>query len=145
MLDARPMAELWPMIRGVLEAGGCFRLWPRGRSMLPLLREGQDSVLLVSPTDIALYDIVLLRDADGRFLLHRVVALNEESVTLRGDALTTCEGPFPREAILARVDRIFREEQAYAPASPAMRRLYRRAAALRCLRRLYRRLRPNRF
>ena len=40
------MRELYPLLSEVLESGGEFRLYPKGTSMLPLLREGEDSVLL---------------------------------------------------------------------------------------------------
>ena len=140
MLEARPMEELWPLIEGVIATGGRFRLWPRGRSMRPLLREGVDSVLLAPPCDLALRDVVLLREEGGRFLLHRIVAQDAESVTLSGDALLTTEGPFPRAAILARVECIYRGERAHAPEDPAMRLLYRRALIKKRLRRLLHRI-----
>lgn len=117
------------MIEAVLAAGGCFRLWPRGRSMLPLLREGRDSVLLTSPDGAEVGDILLVRTPDGRFLLHRAVAL-EETVTLRGDALVETEGPFPLDCILARASRIFRDERELDPRSPRLRRYARRRRLL---------------
>ena len=89
--------------------------------MLPLLREGRDSVLLAAPEDIAVGDLLLVRTEEGGFLLHRAIALNERSVTLAGDALLTTEGPFPRSAILARVVKLYRDERELSPRSPAMR------------------------
>ena len=140
MLEARPMEELWPLIEGVIATGGRFRLWPRGRSMRPLLREGVDSVLLGPPCDVALHDVILLREAGGRFLLHRIVALDGAGVTLSGDALLTTEGPFPRAAILARVECIYRGERAHAPEDLTVRLLYRRALIQKRLRRLWHRI-----
>ena len=136
MLDARPMAELWPMIEATLAAGGCFRLWPRGGSMRPLLREGVDSVLLYPPKDLAPLDIVLLREESGRFLLHRIVSLCEDGVTLAGDALSTTEGPFPQGMVLAKVGCIYRGERAYRTDARAIRAFYRRAILKKRLRRL---------
>ena len=43
------LAEYDDTIREVLNSGGAFRIYPRGTSMLPLLREGIDSVLLEKP------------------------------------------------------------------------------------------------
>lgn len=126
------------MIEAVLAAGGCFRLWPRGRSMLPLLREGRDSVLLATPDGAEVGDILLVRTPDGRFLLHRAVAL-DTTVTLRGDALTETEGPFPLDHILARVVRIFRDERELDPRSPRLGRYARRRRLLAAIRRLLRR------
>ena len=55
------MEEIIPVLLEVLESGGEFRIYPSGTSMLPLLRQGLDSVSLVKPSsqlknnDIAFY------------------------------------------------------------------------------------------
>ena len=131
MHDVRKMAEIWPIAEVALRAGGCFRLWPSGRSMLPLLHEGRDSVLLLPPHDLRRGDILLVRSPEGRFYLHRAIALTGTKVTLAGDALLTTEGPFPLSCILARVGCIYHGEQEYDPRSLrarfyARRRLLRR-------------------
>lgn len=41
------LAEYVPLIEEVISSEGEFRLFPRGTSMLPLLRQGRDSVILV--------------------------------------------------------------------------------------------------
>lgn len=136
MLDSRPIAELVPMIEAVIASGGCFRLWPRGRSMLPLLREGQDSVLLSSPTALRRGDILLVRDGD-RFVLHRAIRADGNTVTLCGDALTETEGPFPHDAVIAKVIAVYRGERKLRP-SLIVRWLYlRRIGLCRLLRRLW--------
>lgn len=126
------------MIRAVISAGGCFRLWPRGRSMRPLLREGRDSVLLAAPDGAEVGDSLLIRTPDGRFLLHRAVAL-DETVTLKGDALTETEGPFPLDCILGRAIRIFRDERELDPRSPRLRRYAKRRSLLAAVKKLLRR------
>ena len=126
LLSERKTEELLPLIEAAFAAGGYFRLWPRGRSMCPLLCEGEDSVLLGPPGDVQLYDILLVRAEDGVFLLHRAVRIAEEGVTLAGDALLSTEGPFPREAILARVVRIYRKEHELDPRSPRLLRYAKR-------------------
>ena len=131
MLNAKPIAELWPTVEAVLAAGGCFRLWPHGRSMRPLLREGRDSVLLVKPEGLAVGDIALVRTEDGHFILHRVIALTEKSITLAGDALLTTEGPMPRTCVLARVSLVYRDESEIDPRSSRMRRYASRRAIRR--------------
>ena len=50
------LTETEPIIKEVLESGGEFELYPRGTSMLPLIRQGRDSVILVKrPDNIAVY------------------------------------------------------------------------------------------
>lgn len=73
-----------------------------GISMSPLLREGRDSLVLSPlPADAPLhkYDVVLFRYR-GSYLLHRVVSINGDTVTTRGDALASHE-QVPRTDILA--------------------------------------------
>ena len=126
LLNERKTAELLPLIEAAFAAGGYFRLWPRGRSMRPLLRAGVDSVLLGPPGDVQLYDILLVRAEDGVFLLHRAVRIGEEGVTLAGDNLLSTEGPFPREAILARVVKVYRGDGELDPHSPRLLRYAKR-------------------
>lgn len=73
-------------IRLVLESGGEFRIYPRGYSMLPLLVQERDSVVLVKPegslkkNDIAFY----LRD-NGQYVLHRVISCSDGKYVMCGD------------------------------------------------------------
>ena len=52
--------------------------------MLPFIREGVDRVVLRKKDSFEIGDIVLAR-FDGRYLLHRIVALDGDAVTLMGD------------------------------------------------------------
>ena len=45
--------------------------------MLPLLREGVDSVMLSLAEEIKKYDMVLYQRDDGQFVLHRVVGIED--------------------------------------------------------------------
>ena len=52
--------------------------------MLPFIRGGKDRVLLRRQDSHAVGDIVLAH-FDGRYILHRIVALDGDAVTLMGD------------------------------------------------------------
>ncbi|MDE6148562.1 MAG: S24/S26 family peptidase [Ruminococcus sp.] len=73
-------------IRFILESGGEFRMYPRGTSMLPLLVQERDSVVLKKPdgslkkNDIAFY----LRD-NGQYVLHRVISCTDGKYVMCGD------------------------------------------------------------
>ncbi|MBR4398392.1 MAG: S24/S26 family peptidase [Fibrobacter sp.] len=56
-----------------------------GRSMRPFIEGGRDSVLLVKPVDVKPMDIVLARVGDGRYVVHRILSIVGERVTLMGD------------------------------------------------------------
>ena len=106
------MAELYAVILEVIESGGEFRLFPRGTSMRPLLREGKDSVLLVSPKALKKHDICLYRRASGSFVLHRLIKLTKQGDPIFcGDNQTALEHGVPREAIIARVGAFYRGDR----------------------------------
>ena len=43
--------ELLPIIEDEISSGGKVRFKPRGRSMLPFLKEGRDEVVLTAPPE----------------------------------------------------------------------------------------------
>ena len=58
----------------------------RGNSMLPLLRHERDAVFLKKcDTSPRKYDIVLYRNEDGRYILHRVIGVKGDFLVIRGD------------------------------------------------------------
>lgn len=77
--------DLMPLFREQLEAGRNVRFSPRGVSMLPMLRQGIDSVVLSPlPERLEKYDLPLYRRENGSYVLHRVVEAGE-TYTCMGD------------------------------------------------------------
>ena len=110
--NAYSMQELYPLLLEVIESGGEFRLWPRGTSMRPLLREGKDSVALVLPDKLKKRDICLYRRSDGAFVLHRLMKFDRSGEPVFcGDNQTRLEYGVKREQIIARVTAVFRGEK----------------------------------
>jgi hypothetical protein len=106
------MAELYPLMSEVLASGGEFRLYPKGTSMLPLLREGRDSVVLVAKKALKKQDICLYRRKGGEFVLHRLVDLDKEgNPVFCGDNQTVREYGVPVESVLAVVSAFYRGEK----------------------------------
>ena len=65
------LKEYVPLIEEVIESGGEFRLFPRGTSMMPLLRQGNDSVILVKCENAPKKrDIIFYKRPNGQFVLH---------------------------------------------------------------------------
>lgn len=110
--EAHRMEEIIPVLLEVLESGGEFRLAPRGTSMLPLLREGRDAVALVHPDTLKKRDICLYRRADGSYVLHRLMKFKKGAPVFCGDNQTALEQDVPREAVLARVITVYRDDRA---------------------------------
>ena len=58
---------------------------PTGSSMLPFIHGGKDSVTLRLLPDIKVGNIVLARLKGPRYVLHRVVGMDGDSLSLMGD------------------------------------------------------------
>ena len=101
--------ELYPVIDEVISSGGEFRLYPRGTSMMPLLREGLDSIILVSPRNVSKNDIVLYKRESGQFVLHCVVKIKNGEYIMCGDNQFELELGIRQENLLAQVKCIYRE------------------------------------
>lgn len=79
------MDELVPLIRERLAAGQSVSFSPKGTSMLPMLRQGRDGVVLSTPPSaLKKYDIPLYQRDDGHYILHRVVKAGD-TYTCIGD------------------------------------------------------------
>lgn len=77
--------DLMPIIREQLAAGHDVRFSPQGVSMLPMLRQNIDSVVLSPlPRQLHKYDLPLYRRADGKYVLHRIIRAGE-TYTCMGD------------------------------------------------------------
>lgn len=57
---------------------------PKGASMLPFIRGGRDSVVLMKDKDISPLDIVLAK-VGSTYVLHRVIKVDQAGITLMGD------------------------------------------------------------
>ena len=100
------------LIREVLASGGEFRLYPHGTSMLPLLRQGRDSVSLRRvDSPIRKGDILFYQRPDGSFVLHRVRAVKPDGLTMMGDNQTLPERGVSPDWVIGRVTRIFRDDK----------------------------------
>ena len=76
---------LMPLIRERIAAGETVRFSPRGTSMLPMLRQGVDQVVLAPvPERLKKYDLPFYQRDNGQFVLHRIVKVGE-TYTCVGD------------------------------------------------------------
>ncbi len=111
MSDSLHIADYDGIIREVLDSGGEFRLYPHGTSMLPLIRQGLDSVALRRlDSPVKKHDIVFYRRQDGSYVLHRVKAVRPQGFSLWGDNQHVLEHGVAQKQIIGRVTRIFRAE-----------------------------------
>ncbi len=100
----------WELIKEAIYSDGEFRLYPRGTSMMPLLRAGIDSVILKKPDNVSINDIILYKRSNGQFVLHRVVKIKKDEYIMCGDNQFRYERGIKKENILAKVSGFYRDE-----------------------------------
>lgn len=94
---------------------GSVVIEPRGVSMLPFLKEGRDSVRLVSPNAAPQkYDIVLYR-VGSEYVLHRIIGFDGDNYIICGDNCRGWERGHGRGDIIAVVDMIYRNGKPEKP------------------------------
>ena len=111
MPDPICLSDYEEVIREILSSGGEFRLYPHGTSMLPLLRQGIDSVALRSlDRPPRKFDILFYKRRDGSYILHRVKKVTKDGLVLWGDNHTMLEYGVHNDMIIGYAARIFRGE-----------------------------------
>ncbi len=93
--------ELLPLIKEWLNAGQKVKnVSFRGVSMLPLLRQGKDTVE-ISPVskEIAKYDLPMYLRQNGKMVLHRVVKVESGYFLCIGDNTECFEKVYPNQII----------------------------------------------
>ena len=96
------MTEIEPMIKKAFDNGEDFNLITAGTSMLPMLRDRMDTVVLSKKKGkLKKYDLPLYKRADGSFVLHRIVGKGKDGYKMSGDNHYAIEYPVTDEQIIA--------------------------------------------
>ena len=105
-------SELMPLIRERLAAGQKVRYLPfRGMSMLPMLRQGIDTVELAPlPEKLQKYDLPVYQYPSGKYVMHRIVKVCEDHCICLGDNTYSYE-TIRREQMLGIVSAFKRGEK----------------------------------
>ena len=96
-------------VAAVLQEGREAILTPTGNSMLPFIRSGRDRVILRRQDSYAVGDIVLAHFG-GRYILHRIVALDGDAVTLMGDGILQGQEQGRTDGIVGTVTAVIRPD-----------------------------------
>ena len=117
------MDDVVPLFRERLAEGQKVKFSPRGVSMLPMLRQGIDSVVLVPvPEKLSKYDLPLYQRDDGKYILHRVVKVGTH-YTCAGDNQSVLEHGVRHDQLIALVSGFYRKDR-YIPVSDPFYRAY---------------------
>jgi len=99
-------AILIPEIAQLIRDGKEVTFTPGGVSMRPFIEGGKDSVLLVRPENLRVGDVILAEVSDERYVLHRLIGLDGDQVTLMGDGNLRGEEHCTTDKVLAKVREI---------------------------------------
>ena len=110
MKNERDMAELHPLICEAIRDGGQFVLVPKGVSMLPTILPLKDSIVLVEKENLQKNDIVLYKRNNGMYVAHRIISIKNGEYIMCGDNQTALEKGITESMIIAKVDRILKED-----------------------------------
>ena len=91
----------------------------RGFSMMPLLRQGKDSVSIVALSEeqkrsLKVGDVPLYRMPSGKLVLHRILEVRDGYYLIRGDNVKLFE-KIPYKLIIGKADGFYRDD-VYFPA-----------------------------
>lgn len=103
-----------------INAGGTVTFTPNGTSMLPMLRDGEDVVVLKSTEGkrLHLFDVPLYRRDNGQYVLHRVIDFERDgSYVMCGDNQFAKERGIRDDQILAVMTGFFRKGKTYTTRS----------------------------
>lgn len=108
------LEQMLPLMEEQLASGQSVRFSPKGTSMLPMLRQGKDSVVLSPvPERLKKFDLPLYRREDGQFVLHRVVKVGE-TYTCIGDNQYELEPGLRHEQMIALVTAFTRGDREHS-------------------------------
>ena len=122
MMDSAKKSDALIMAEAIRLVGeGVSVTFPvNGRSMLPFIVGGRDSVILEKPLDLRVGDVVLalvlpenngrVEHAEKHYVIHRVIAISDEKVTLMGDGNLVQREFCKRSEVYAKVVRVIRPD-----------------------------------
>lgn len=98
------MEELVPIMNSFFAEGKKVMVTAVGNSMLPLIRNQKDAVILkgYNGDELNVGDMVFFKRKDGKYVLHRIVDICEDgSFIIQGDNQLTTDSGVKKEQIIA--------------------------------------------
>ena len=106
----------------ILEKEGRLVYYNVGDSMLPLIRQGRDLVVIERTSGrLKKYDVPLFRRPNGIYVLHRIVRVRSEDYVVRGDNRWHKEAGVRDEQILGVLTSVIRDGKELSVRDPKCR------------------------
>ena len=100
-------ARFFHTVKGYLQEGFAVKMVPAGNSMLPTIHHNTDVVVLQRADRLLMGDIVLSEIEKDHYVMHRIVNIKDEELTLKGDNNKTTERTQKKD-VMAKVALIIR-------------------------------------
>lgn len=98
-----------PEIKKMIDEGRTVTFGVRGRSMRPMIEGDRDSVVLAPCIgEVRVGDVILAEVAPRCYVLHRVVAVDGDRITMRGDGNPEGQECFLRSQVIGRAEAFIR-------------------------------------
>ena len=102
-------------VKTLIGDGHDVTLRVRGVSMRPFLEDRRDKIVLTRPGTTKVGDAVLAEIAPGKYVYHRVVSIEGEKVTLKGDGNVYGTEQCSIENVAAATKALIRKGRSYSP------------------------------
>ena len=106
--------ELAPIIIDGIESGKDVKITVTGNSMLPLFKNGKDTVVLTKSDDFKKYDIVLYKRHTGQYVLHRIIKVKNDFLVIAGDNEIKKERGIKKDDCIAKVKSFTKDSKEYS-------------------------------
>ncbi len=110
--------EIGPLIEAAISSGKDARLTVTGFSMYPLFYNGRDDVILTGPKNLKKYDVVLYKRPNGSYILHRILKIKGDTLTIAGDNEIQKEYPVAASQVIAVMSSFIRKGKHCSTAAP---------------------------
>lgn len=110
-------------VRQLIDEGHPVSLRVKGNSMLPFIYGGRDNVRFMKSEQYHVRDIVLAEVGNGVYVVHRILSIAGDRVTLMGDGNIYGKEQCRLCDIAGRVERIIRDDREINPYSSRYRQM----------------------
>ena len=113
-----------PKLIELINEGHTVTITARGNSMNPFIRNNRDKLVFSSVNEVKAGDVVLAEISKGTFVCHRVVSIDGDTVTMRGDGNSLGTEQCPLSSVQAVLTAVIRDGKTYDMATSGAWKIY---------------------
>ena len=135
MVNLNNLSESKTTYKEIIDKQGFYIATPVGTSMLPLIREREDTVRLEKPKGrCKKYDVIMYQRKNGIYVLHRIVKVKSDSYVLCGDNQSVLEYGVTDDMIIGIMTGFYRGDTYVSIDNPEYIKYYKKRVSLRKIR-----------